>query len=649
MNLHDLPWLVQPSPQDATALKSVAGSGDPASISELVRLAKLAWPESQLRQLGRRVGSVIGAGGGDLHATAKAAGLSPFRLFVFSSATVSHIVDQMIGTALRQGILLEVAFCEYEQPLSWLERNAAMLPDFAADAVLFAFDSESLRLSPAIGSDDDETVVIGRALQSVERLAARVRSVSKSTIIVQTLAGDSKSPHLHMDAWLPGGVSRLRRRFNDALARSSRENAFVIFDAAAVAEAVGHSQWGAGRYSFIAKYPFATACIPLYTDRLATLIAAMSGKSKRVLVLDLDNTLWSGVIGDDGMDGIVLAAGNPKAEPHRAVQRMALAYKSRGVVLCISSKNTESVALEVLRSHPDMILREKDVAAFRINWTDKASNIAALAKSLDLGLESFVFLDDNPAERKQVRDALPQVSVPELPADPAEWLPVFEAAGYFEQVNFTAEDRDRAEYYKSNAQRADLQESAGDQEAFLRSLGMVMTVAPFDAPGRARIAQLIAKSNQFNTTTRRYSEAEVAALAADPGVVAMQVRLRDLFGDNGMISVVICRKDLAHWNIDLWLMSCRVLGRKVENAVLAELARRARADGACRLTGLYIPSSKNALVRDLYERLGFTELRAEADGTTSWVLDLAAYQEPELPIDVTAMTSQGAAEENDAE
>ena len=296
--------------------------------------------------------------------------------------------------------------------------------------------------------------------------------------------------------------------------------------------------------------------------------------------------------------------------------------RERGIVLAVSSKNHDETARLPFRSHPEMLLRENHFAVFQANWNDKATNITAIANELALGLDAMVFLDDNPAERGLVRRLLPDVAVPELPADPALYARTLLAAGYFEAVTFSAEDRTRAGFYQDNAQRAALHQQAGDVDAYLESLDMTITFLPFDETNRARITQLINKSNQFNLTTRRYTEAEVSAAERDPACYTLQVRLADTFGDNGMISVVICRPAApATWEVDTWLMSCRVLGRKVEQAVLAELVAAARRSGIARLVGTYRPTPRNQLVEHHYAKLGFTRQDDAPDGTTTWTLD----------------------------
>jgi FkbH-like protein len=281
-----------------------------------------------------------------------------------------------------------------------------------------------------------------------------------------------------------------------------------------------------------------------------------------------------------------------------------------------------------------MLIREEHIAVFQANWTDKAANLRAIAQTLNIGVDALVFLDDNPAEREQVRRELPVVAVPELPEDPALYPRMLMAAGYFEAVAFTQDDRDRAGMYQANAQRAAAIQASGDIESYLASLDMVCTIRPVDALTRPRVAQLINKSNQFNLTTRRYTEAQVEAAEIDPAKHIAQVRLVDRFGDNGIICVLIADKGRAEWAIDTWLMSCRVLGRRVQDACLAHLASAASGAGASRLIGRYIPSPKNAMVADHYAKLGFSLEETLADGATVWTLDLAGYTAPTLPMTI---------------
>jgi FkbH-like protein len=318
------------------------------------------------------------------------------------------------------------------------------------------------------------------------------------------------------------------------------------------------------------------------------------------------------------------------------VQAFGLEQRMRGVILAVCSKNEHDTALRVFREHPDMLLREADIAAFQVNWDDKATNLRRIAESLNIGVDSLVFVDDNPAERDRVRQVLPMVAVPELPDDPAEFAPVLWAASYFEAIALSDEDLKRADTYKANLARVETLSKLGDMEAYLASLEMAAIFAPFNPLGRSRIAQLINKSNQFNLTTRRYTESQVGAIEVDPSRFHLQVRLTDKFGDNGMVSVVIFDKRGKIWECDTWLMSCRVLGRRLEEAILAEVATAARAEGAELLSGCYVPSGKNAMVAGHFGKLGFAKLGEDSDGKTRWRLILADYRTPSLPMRIIA-------------
>lgn len=617
-----LPWLPRPTSADRARLKGIDGHAGFDDVCRLSDLAQLAWDDSDLRSVGRKLSRALQRTGTALRAQAASAGFVQFRLLIVSSNTMSQFVDALRATALRARVILECPLVEYQEPESWLATNGDQIAADPPDAVLLALDRRTLNLHAPIGDAAAADASVQRSLQRYQHIAGAFAGRTGRSVIVQTLPPDVSDSQLSMDAWLPGSARYLRVEFNRRLAVAAHESSTLVFDAAAVAEIVGSAAWDAGRYWYIAKLPFDPACMPLYSDRLVKLIAAMLGKSRRVLVLDLDNTLWGGVIGDDGIEGIVLGPGNPRGEAHQAIQRLALQYKERGIILCVASKNTEEIALDAFSRHPDMLLRHDDLTMFQVNWNDKASNIKALAETLELGLDAFVFVDDNPAERKQVRDVLPTVAVPELPEDAATWIPVLQAAAYFEQVGFSTEDRARTAYYQGNARRTVQARTIGDHDKFLESLQMIMTVAPFDGVDRARIAQLIAKSNQYNLTTRRYSESEISAMQESAELETLQIRLADMFGDNGMISVVICRKSGAIWDIDTWIMSCRVLGRGVEQAVLNLLATRAREAGATELRGRYIQTAKNGIVKDHYARLGFVQTDARDGGETCWALSL---------------------------
>ncbi len=627
-----LPWLPRPSGKMRDRIASLPSEPLQALLS-LQSLAQAAWGEAELRLLGRKIRSIVKSAPSGFAAEARQSGLAQVRLLVLSASTASHISDALIGTAIRFKFLLDVTIAEYEEPEPWLERHGRELKENPFDFVLVASDNRMLKLASPLGDEAAAEQTIDAAVARIARVAEVAGIATGRPVILQTLAGDPDAVRLNMDLGLPGSPRYLAGEFNRRLVQQARQQSRLVLDVAGLASLVGDAAWSAGRYWYAAKYPFATAMIPLYADNLMRIIAAQMGRSRRVLVLDLDNTMWGGIVGDDGIEGLALGNGSPLGEAHSALQRMALALKERGIILCVSSKNDEAIALDAFRNHPEMTLREDDIVAFRVNWDDKAANIKAISDAIDLGLDCFVFLDDNPAERKRVRDALPSVAVPELPEDPGDWLPVLQAAGYFEQAGFSKEDQLRAGFYKANALRAAQMERIGDHNDYLLSLGMTLSIAPFDSAGRKRISQLISKSNQFNLTTRRYSEAEIAAMQSNADVFAIQARLEDIFGDNGMISAVICRQAGASWEIDTWIMSCRVLGRRVEEALLQYLVQQARLRGISEIIGRYIPTARNGLVRDHYAGLGFIQTGSQ-NGETIWQLAVSGYGEKNLPLKV---------------
>jgi len=547
--------------------------------------------------------------------------LAPFKLGIIGNGTLDLIASALVGTAARHGFALECVTADFGQVAQEALSPQSTINRAKCDAVVIALDHRGLPLHPALGDPARALASVEEALDLVRRMVAGLRENGGAHCIVQTLAAPPKPIFGSFDRLVPGTLLHTIDAFNRAICAEPRDGSFSILDVAGLAETVGRAEWHEPTHWNMAKLPFNADYVPLYADHVCRLIGALQGKSRRVLVLDLDNTVWGGVIGDDGFDGIVLGQGDGTGEAFHRVQHFALELRERGIVLAVSSKNTDAIAREVFRSHPEMLLQEEHIAVFQANWDDKATNIRAIADQLSLGLDAIVFLDDNPVERGLVRSFLPQVAVPELPEDPALYVRTLAAAGYFEALVFSDEDRGRADFYQGNARRAGLGTQVGNLASYLTALDMEIDFRPFDATNRARISQLINKSNQFNLTSRRYSETDVQNLQNDPDVFTLQVRLKDRFGDNGMISVVICRLAAADtWEIDTWLMSCRVLKRDVERMVLRHLVEQARLRGIERLVGEYIPSARNALVKDHYRGLGFEPIEPSE---TRWQLSTA--------------------------
>lgn len=631
-SIEGLNWL-RPAPSDFRArLRAL----DPKT-GALSALANHALDINKLTQLNRVLDKVDAL-------RAKSLSLSPVRLAVLADATTDYTAPAIRASALRHGIFATLYVPDYGQATQEALNPDSGLAAFGADVALLAPDYRSLGLATVHMNPADANEAVDAALAQIRSLVDGLKRSAIPTVILQTLPIPPDPWCGHYDRLAPGSVAAQIAAFNEGLLDLAASQSLTVLDVATLADTVGRSRWFDHAYWHRAKLPFALDCVPLYADHVARMLGTLRGKARKCLVLDLDNTCWGGVIGDDGLDGIRVGQGTPEGEAFLAIQRYALDLKARGVVLAVCSKNEEDAARLPFQKHPDMLLREDDISVFIANWTDKASNIRHIAKLLNIGTDALAFLDDNPAERERVRQMLPEVAVPELPEDPAFYPAALAQAGYFETTGLSADDAQRAEQYRANAARSVAMEAIGDYGAYLKSLDMVCEARGFDDVGRTRIAQLVNKSNQFNLTTHRYTEAEVARMQQDPDLFTLQVRLADKFGDNGMISVLIFRKGTEDWTCDTWLMSCRVLGRRVEEAALFLVADAARQAGARRLIGEYIPSEKNRMVSGHFEKLGFTKTAEDADGRTIWQLDLAGYDAPsELPMTLNGAPADAAA------
>jgi FkbH-like protein len=362
-------------------------------------------------------------------------------------------------------------------------------------------------------------------------------------------------------------------------------------------------------------------------------IASRCQAPKKVLVLDLDHTLWGGVVADDGLEGIEIGDSSPRGEAFKAFQRYLLALSQRGVLLAVCSKNDHARAVEVFEKHPEMVLRLEHFAAFKANWDPKSDNLQRIADELRLGLDSFVFADDNPAEIEIVRQFQPRVEGVLLGPDPAEFIARLQAGRYFEPRNITEEDLERTAQYRQERQRTELASSVTDMPAYLASLEMRGTIKEFDPLDVPRIAQLIARSNQFNLTTVRRSEAEIHALLKSPDYRCFTMRLEDRFGDSGLISVVIAKSEGGVFVLDTWLMSCRVLKRQVEDEIMNEIFRLAAAAGCAKVRGIYLPTAKNRMVAGIYEEFGLARMEDTA-ARKEFELEVKKYQQRATKIRV---------------
>lgn len=424
----------------------------------------------------------------------------------------------------------------------------------------------------------------------------------------------------NMDAWDIHGrvnfVSGLNAGFNKY---AEEHSSFYICDINYLSSVVGLDRWSDPSYWHMYKYAVAVPVIPHLAFNVSNIIKSIFGKNKKVLNLDLDNTLWGGVIGDDGADNIEIGQENAAAQTFSEFQEYLKLRKQTGVLLTVNSKNDEAVAKSGF-DRPDSILKLNDFADFRANWEPKSINLRETASDLNLLPESFVFVDDNPAEREIIRQQVPGAAVPEI-SDPEHYLRIIDRSGFFEPVSLSEDDLARNRMYEENAKRKQLQKSFEDYDEYLRSLEMKAEIKPFSPVYMSRIAQLTNKSNQFNLTTKRYTQSEIEKAAEDPERITLYGKLTDRFGDNGVVSLVIGRidgenKDELH--IELWLMSCRVLKRKMENAMMDSLIDCAGQRGVARIRGYYYPTAKNAMVKEFYGEMGFTKVSEDEKGNSVW-------------------------------
>lgn len=406
----------------------------------------------------------------------------------------------------------------------------------------------------------------------------------------------------------PDSFSFQLRKLNYLLAESCAEykNVFLV-DIDGLQSRLGEAAVRDAKMYCIAKMPFRTDILPHIAKQITDTVLAASGSFKKCIVLDLDNTLWGGVVGDDGIDGIQIGELG-LGHAFSAFQLWLKELKNRGIILCVCSKNNESAAKEPFLHHPEMVLKLEDISVFVANWEDKASNIRHIQSVLNIGMDSLVFLDDNPFERSVVRNLIPNITVPELPENPEEYVDYLRSLNLFETVSFSEEDRVRTQQYRAEAQRVSLQSQCTDYDAYLQGLEMIAEAKPFDSFHFPRIAQLTQRSNQFNLRTVRYTEQEIAAIAADPNYVTIYFTLRDKFGDHGLISAVIMQKLSGRLFVDTWLMSCRVLKRGMEEFIINKMLSVAAEHGFDTVEGEYLKTAKNAMVANIYEKLGFSPM-----------------------------------------
>lgn len=557
---------------------------------------------------------------------------APVSVGLLGNRTLSYLPAPLAAAGLARGLAISSVEAPYDSVASYAYSPSDCFGK-PLDAVLVVLDETAFANKRPILDRAAEEEAVAAAEDLFSALAGATLEKSQCRPIFATLPAAQQVSSAELAT--PGTSARFRHLVNLKLAEGAMLGKWLIWDQAALASRVGLENWLDPIRYHAAQIPFRIEMCPLASDSIAAVLAAMKGKSARALVLDLDNTLWGGVIGDDGLAGIRLGQNSPEGEAFVAFQTFILSLRDRGVVLAVCSKNTDEIAREPFRNHSEMVLKESHIAVFQANWNDKATNIRSIAESLGLGLESLVFVDDNPAERERVRQELPMVSTIEVGEDPSFFIERISRSGLFDHLPLNTEDISRAESYGGRAAAAEVRAKIGNYSDYLSSLEMRMTIKPFDDAGRSRVTQLINKSNQFNLTTKRYGEQDVQRIEEDPDQLAWQVRLEDKFAQHGMIGVIIVRKDDAAWTIDTWLQSCRVLERGVEQTVMDALFDTARRAGASTIHARYVPTDRNGMVSQFFPAFGFDIVERCNDGSITYSQEVDQYAPHTTFIDVS--------------
>ena len=571
-------------------------------------------------------------------------GLQDLRVAVLGGTTTNEVVNLFELLLLADGFRPVFHQSEYGRFYVDAVHDTQALVDFKPNIVYVHTSCLNVQNMPPLNCT--ETDLPGYVEIETQRFRDIWDSL-ESKLGCQVIQNNFElGPHAmlgNMDAVASGGQSRFIMELNVAFAKeAARRPKLLIQDLHGISSRIGLNQWFDWDRYFSYKILLTAEANLELARSLNSMVRAMYGRSRKVLVLDLDNTLWGGVIGDDGVDKIHIGRETPVAEAYTAFQEYCLSLRNRGVLLAVCSKNTESVAKTGF-AHPSSILKLEHISCFKANWNPKHENILEIAAELNLGVDSFVFVDDNPAEREIVRGQVPSVAVPEVGNEVSRYAEIIDQGRYFEPVSLSKEDLERAALYANNSQRAAQQNKFANYGEYLDSLEMVAEIDSFKPVYLDRIAQLTNKTNQFNLTTKRYSLADMELAANKPDYVGLYGKLLDRFGDNGLISIVLGRRTESDLHMDLWLMSCRVLKRDMELAMLDVLVQRARAVGIQRIFGYYLPTSKNSMVAEFYSTLGFESVHGKEaglpEGSTVWQLAVNTYTDRSTHIKITEFSN----------
>src|SRR5208283_4929165 len=520
--------------------------------------------------------------------------LTTLRVAILRSFTLEPVVPLMRAAAFCFRLNPEAHVGDYNAYMQEiLDRNSSLY-SFNPQVAILALRTADI--APELWNDystlapADVPAVMERVCGHLEQAVAAFRERSMAAFILSTLEQPPRAAFRALDSQMETSQSDAIQTLNREIRRMARQQTGVyVLDYDALVACHGRLLWQDERKLFSVGLPIAAHQLVHVANELLRLLVPLSGRIAKALVVDLDNTLWGGVIGEDGMTGIKLGADYPGVA-YQMLQKAMLDLSRRGILLAICSKNNPGDAVEVLEKHPGMLLRPADFSAIRINWNEKAQGLREIAAELSIGVDSIAFLDDNPFEREQVRSALPEVLVLDLPEDPMQYAAVVRDCAAFERLTLSGEDRQRSAFYAEQRKRAQVEHNFQSKEDFFRYLQQEVEVAPVRPSTLARVSQLTQKTNQFNLTTRRYSEQQLAAMAGTPGCQVLAMRVMDRFGDHGLVGVAVTIDTQDLCEIEAFLLSCRVIGRSVETALLSQVSKSALARGCRRLAGWFLPT-----------------------------------------------------------
>ena len=558
-------------------------------------------------------------------------GLPQIKLALVGDTTTQLLATAIRGMGVERGYNINLFEAEYNQVERQFMDPTSELYEFDADFIVVFQSTHKLGEHHSALSQEQQVLLAEERLQFVTGFCTNPALEGKKIIyfnypeIEDTVFGSYANK-------VESSFTYQVRKLNYSLMKLSEQfpNLFIC-DIAGLQNKFGRDMMFAANVYTSTEMVLSIEVLPFVASRVMDIVCAIKGQFKKCLILDLDNTLWGGVIGDDGLGGIQLGHGLGIGKAFTELQMWVKKLKQRGIIICVASKNNEDTAKEPFEKHPDMVLKLDDIAVFQANWETKVDNIRTIQQILNIGFDSMVFLDDNPFERNMVRENIPGITVPELPENPEDYLEYLYSLNLFETASYSNLDKDRTKQYQVEAQRVSLSKTFTNEADFLKSLNMVSTVSGFTKFNTPRVAQLSQRSNQFNLRTVRYTDADIEALANDPDVIDLSFTLEDKFGDNGLIAVVIMKPlDKETLFVDTWFMSCRVLKRGMENFTLNTMVEAAKAKGYKKIFGEYLPTPKNKMVEQHYPNLGFEKV--EGAETAQYFLDVDAFQPKECYI-----------------